>query len=367
MGPRTEERADPARLTMTAAFSQLASNVDTLGEPAQADVACEETNCLLCGADDAEPVVVGHDCESPTGAQYRVVRCRQCGLGYTNPRPTPADIGRCYPTDYGCHQARPQVKTRERGRLCAELERAALQTYFGYPRRSTDRSAAWSGRLGKWWIRGPQRRGEWFEFHGEGRLLDFGCGAGTFLERMQNYGWRVEGVEVSARVAADVGRRTGIRVHAGSLPHDDLHGRRFDVVTMRHSLEHVHAPREVVRAARELLVPQGRLLVTVPNLASWSFERFRKHWFALDVPRHLTHFTPTTLAQLLEREGFRIRGVEHLGNAGWLRHSARMWAASGKKWSLKSTCRWKPPSEWFAWWSERNRCADVFMVCAERT
>ena len=63
------------------------------------------------------------------------------------------------------------------------------------------------------------------------------------------------------------------------------------------SLEHVHEPRLAVRAAREVLRPGGLLVVYVPNLGSWSFRTFGEHWFALDLPRHLTHFTPETLGR----------------------------------------------------------------------
>ena len=51
----------------------------------------------------------------------------------------------------------------------------------------------------------------------------------------------------------------------------------------------------VLREARDLLAPGGKLVVAVPNIDSLPFRWFGRHWFGLDLPRHLTHFTPASL------------------------------------------------------------------------
>ena len=78
------------------------------------------------------------------------------------------------------------------------------------------------------------------------------------------------------------------------------------------------APKDVLRAAAHALRPRGVLGITVPNLDSWSFQKFRGHWLGLDVPRHLTHFTPATLCSMVEAAGFRILLVEQVGRDGWI-------------------------------------------------
>ena len=80
----------------------------------------------------------------------------------------------------------------------------------------------------------------------------------------------------------------GLETYAGSLPHPELKPRRFDVLTMWQSLEHVHQPRQVLQAALDLLEPGGKLFVAVPNIDSRPFRRYGPDWYGLDLPRHLT-------------------------------------------------------------------------------
>src|SRR5260221_105975 len=118
-------------------------------------------------------------------------------------------------------------------------------------------------------------------------------------------GWQVRGLDVSASAVAEVQPQRRLPALVGSLPHHELRRATFDVITMWHSLEHVHAPLEVLREAHRLLAPGGRLVVAVPNIDSLPFRWFGNAWYGLDLPRHLTHFAPRTLQMMLERAGFR--------------------------------------------------------------
>jgi 2-polyprenyl-3-methyl-5-hydroxy-6-metoxy-1,4-benzoquinol methylase len=220
--------------------------------------------------------------------------------------------------------------------------------------------------LGRTAIRGRRRRARWIPFRGQGKLLDFGCGRARFGSRMREQGWSVEGLDASAEVAAAVEREEGIRVHLGSLPHADLAPGSFDAVTMWSALEHVHEPRLVARAARQVLRPGGLLVVYVPNLASWSFRTFQEGWFGLDLPRHLTHFTPDTLTGLLAAERFRIVKVQTIGRDGWLRRSARRALESGSAPRWHSACRWKPLALAWSRWTEISGQAESILVLADR-
>ena len=117
--------------------------------------------------------------------------------------------------------------------------------------------------------------------------------------------------------------RRGFRAHLGSLPHPDIPAASFDAVTMWHSLEHVPRPLDVLRAAASALRPGGILVVGVPNFASWSSRHFHQDWFGLALPRHLTHFTPATLGQMVESAGFQVASIDQTPRDGWIRKSAR--------------------------------------------
>jgi 2-polyprenyl-3-methyl-5-hydroxy-6-metoxy-1,4-benzoquinol methylase len=182
---------------------------------------------------------------------------------------------------------------------------------------------------------------------------------------MRDLGWTVEGIDASMHVAKAVERDLGLRVHVGTLPHADLPDESFDVVTMWSSLEHVHDPRAVVRAARRLLRPGGRLIVAVPNFGGWSSRFFREDWFGVELPRHLTYYTPSSLSRLLTAESLRIESLRHVAMDGWNRQSARLAMARGTASWLARGISWKPMAVTLSNLGEYFRMADMIVATAK--
>jgi SAM-dependent methyltransferase len=159
----------------------------------------------------------------------------------------------------------------------------------------------------------------------------------------------------------------GLRAFSGSLPHPALENASFDVITMWQSLEHVHQPLDVLRAANQILAPGGTLIVAVPNIDSLAFRWFGSAWSGLDLPRHLVHFTPETLRLMLGRAGFEARRVCMARRGGWLRASARLathhfphqtrWFRWLQRKSMSNF------ASWFGYWTGQ---ADCLMVTATR-
>jgi 2-polyprenyl-3-methyl-5-hydroxy-6-metoxy-1,4-benzoquinol methylase len=203
-------------------------------------------------------------------------------------------------------------------------------------------------------------------WNGTGRLLDFGCGGGSYLKRMADFGWRVTGLDVSPRVVRTVREELGFDAHLGTLPHPDLAPGSFDVITMWQALEHVHQPLEVLRAAYELLVPGGKIVAAVPNFEGLPAGWFGEHWFGLDLPRHLTHFTPKTLPEMLHASGFHTKSVRGLVHADWLRSSATRAAEAGADGWAARFLRWKPATRVAAWGCYLLGRAECLVAVAER-
>jgi SAM-dependent methyltransferase len=296
----------------------------------------EEVDCLLCGGRNWSPLLEAPDAiPGGTGLWFAVVQCQDCGLCFTNPRPSPNTIGRFYPEVYPPHRA---------------------------PR--SRRAPGWR-RLTRW-CRKPRRERRALALFGRGRLLDFGCGGGAFLGRMQRRGWQCTGLDTSAAAVRRVRSELGLHVLQGTLPHPDLRPASFDLLTMWHALEHVHRPLAILREARRLLVPGGKLVVAVPNIDSLPFRWFGQAWFGLDLPRHLTHFAPWTLYLILHRAGFRVGPVRMVRHSGWLRASARNacqrpQASRWHRWLVRKT-----PSRLATWYSYLTGQADCMLVTAER-
>jgi SAM-dependent methyltransferase len=242
-------------------------------------VAWEECLCPCCGSASFKPLLEADDALK-SGLRFLIVQCASCGLCFTNPRPDPASMDRFYPDDYRCHRITPHTAKSD-----------AMERWL-----PSDRPA---------------------------RLLDFGCGAGAFLLRMRERGWHVTGLDRADAVAMRLREQHGLNAHAGTLPHPHWPDACFEAITMRQSLEHVHAPLEVLRDSHRLLSAGGRLLVSVPNFDGLAAHWFGPTWYGLDLPRHLTHFTPQSLRTMLLEAGFADITMRQEAHASWIRHSAR--------------------------------------------
>ena len=150
-----------------------------------------------------------------------------------------------------------------------------------------------------------------------GRLLDVGCGTGEFLVTMRKAGWEVEGIETNPEASAWVRKNWGIPVHEGDVR--DLPPSRgsYDVITLWHVIEHIYDPAPVLRKLRTLLNSRGFLLVATPNVAGFDSTFYKEQWIALDVPRHVNHFSNRSLKDLFEREGFASNACRQLPIDAW--------------------------------------------------
>ncbi len=133
------------------------------------------------------------------------------------------------------------------------------------------------------------------------KILDIGCGDGTFLEQLPEY-FEKFGYEPSQTGRNEVLAKKNIRLYpALDLTHEMG---TFDIITFWQSLEHIAEPKALLQSAHCLLKDGGTLFISVPNIDSWQAKIFRGKWFHLDPLRHFLHYTPKTLAHLLRQNHF---------------------------------------------------------------
>ena len=276
----------------------------------------EEVPCDYCGSRDADVLLRGRDRAHGMPGEFNVVACRRCGLARTSPRPAVESLAAAYPEEYPEHQ----VDGRE-ARAPQGLLRWALVNRRGYPlgRRSPAAVRWLMAPLAAAALSGRRTFG-YLPYTGEGRLLDFGCGVGGYVATMAAAGWKSEGIDMSAE-AVRRGREAGLTLHLGTLPGADLAPQLYEVVTMWQALEHVPSPKATLEAVRRLLRPGGRLLVVCPRLDSLDARWFGAAWFALELPRHLTHFTAATLRRHVEAAGFAVETLRSVRRPAILRRS----------------------------------------------
>jgi SAM-dependent methyltransferase len=238
-------------------------------------------------------------------APNAICRCGRCGFLYLNPRPTIEELAEMYTTDpyYAADNA----------------TRGATRRRFYHGRMA---------RLERW---RPER----------GSLLGIGCLEGGYaLEIARARGWRVEAVEFSPILAEHARTALGIEVSvARAWDLVALRGDRFDAIFSQ-NLEHVPDPGVTLAQCRELLAPDGLLMLEVPNqfyslidVLKLAVSRIAGDgayaWFHRDLTFefHTLYFTPRTLRALLEREGFHVLALRtHLrAHPLYLGKGSRRW------------------------------------------
>ena len=131
----------------------------------------------------------------------------------------------------------------------------------------------------------------------KGSLLDIGCGTGDFISAAKKNGWSVMGIEPNEEARAKANSKTDNTVFDTSKL-ESLSADSFDVITLWHVLEHLPNLEEQVHLFKKLLKPNGTLIIAVPNHNSFDANYYNEFWAAWDVPRHLWHFSQTSIKNL---------------------------------------------------------------------
>lgn len=241
----------------------------------------EASACPACGS----PRITLLDAFSiPRDARGRrvsfVTGCRACGLLFANPLPPPEQLQSFY-GEQGAWAAsnKAWVKRLERARRRSREPKRPQNPQR--PRRP--RELLLDALAPYVPIHEPPNGAT---------VLDFGCGDGKFLDRLQDRGWHTYGVEPSVDVAFLRHSRLDV------LPQDG----RFDFVLLHHVLEHVIDPLGLLRELAGATRLGGVLFVSVPWLD--TLPQHRDFRYCINTRNHLLCFSETCLRGLLARAGF---------------------------------------------------------------
>lgn len=235
----------------------------------------EPGRCAICEGQAAEVLFRTSDLKLLRPEAFAVLRCRECGLCYTDPRPTPEAMNEWYPPEYFAAPPPEGVQP-----FLDRTTRVLLNQL------------------------GPG--------DGQTTVLDLGCGVGTMMRLLERRGWLTCGVDTSAYACQQARSVAQGTVVCGTLEEAGLPDASLGAAIAIDLVEHLHDPRRTLAHVCRALAPGKRALLKVPNFASWQAGLFGPWWYGLDVPRHLYHFTPDTLSALLRRSGFsevRVRPI----------------------------------------------------------
>ena len=253
--------------------------------------------CALCGA--RERRILRQD-----GA-HTLVRCKCCSLVYVTPRRQAAQlIDEVYDASYWRSPA-----ARERG-------------YSDYAGDEALYLRTFRRRFAQLGVQLPSR----------GRALDVGCAAGFSMRVLAERGFEVYGIEPSRAIRAVALKNfSPERIHAGTLLDAPYEPASFDLIVMWDVLEHLPDPLAALGKARELLAPQGRLVLETQNIESFAARALGSRWTHFKHAEHLLHFSPKTLQRALESAGFELlsltsRGAGKLVSPSFIAERARRFA-----------------------------------------
>ncbi len=262
----------------------------------------ETVSCDFCGSNEFVQITQQTDkLHATTQEFFKVVSCLRCGLHFTNPRPSRGEIARYYSEAYAFHDA-PSFLRRLAGLLASKLVSSPLSILADLVPTVAQRLIPYV----KPKMSDPVRA--YYADGGQGDFLDIGCGGGASAHFWEKNGallaYRslasVAGVEVAERARASL-QGAGIEAWASleSVPVN----RKFGMIRMNWSLEHMHSPSEYFSFIRDRLIPGGRAMIAVPNYGGLIY---RVAPDCVELPIHLFHFKSSDIANYAVQYGLRV-------------------------------------------------------------
>lgn len=238
------------------------------------------THCPVCSSEDIHGTFSAKD-YTVSQKSFVVMRCGTCTGMFTQDVPKQENIGKYYASEnYISH---------------SDTQKGLVNRLYHIIRKRTLNSK-------KALIKSETKLKS-------GKILDIGCGTGAFLHTMQQAGWNASGLEPDDTARAKAKELYNIEAQS---PNElfNLPYAAYDAVTMWHVLEHVHQLHEYIAQLKNILTPDGRIFIAVPNYTSFDAQYYKEHWAAYDVPRHLYHFSPDSMRNLLSQHGLVLKKIK---------------------------------------------------------
>lgn len=275
------------------------------------DLNMEQIKCNLCGSAFFKPLFNANDLLCGIKGTFTIVKCCNCGLVFINPRPVEASIGVYYPDTYCIYSPLNDTNGKDTlNRKKDRLKSTILFSHYGYTKliypHSYIKEDYGKFRKSLWWLLTFPLRNKIHGYPNKtyiSKVLDVGCGNGSFLDLMKNVGMETYGIDISDDMVKQITSRGhhGFRGHIEDAPFPKEY---FGFIRFNHVLEHVYDPMLTLKTTYDFLQKDGIISIAVPNVSCLPAFLFKDKWYGLDVPRHLYDYSPKILFRYLKTIGF---------------------------------------------------------------
>lgn len=220
---------------------------------------------------------------------YQLNKCDKCKAVFLNPQPSDIELAKHYPSSYYSYNKSPKLKLNGQQSLLYKIYSVLLKSNISrsYPK-----------------LRPSER------------LLDIGCGNGTFLLQLRQlyprsllYG---NDIVVSSKLAKQLAKdkiEINNDINLAKFP-----DKFFDYICLNHVIEHLQDPQTALSNMRRVLKDKGSIIIATPNTSSVQTLLFRNCWIALDVPRHIIIYNKNNISILIKKSRFKIIQTRYTGD-----------------------------------------------------
>lgn len=256
---------------------------------------------------------------------WRIVECHDCQTLWLEARPDDVSLSKAYDNYYTHEADQENLNEQKSNSLIWKLIYGYLNKRFGMKYKSAYSLGYILFTLIEPWRLKLDYYGRHLTYKNvgqPGKLLDIGCGNGSFVQRAKDMGWQAQGCEIDPK-AIKTCHALGLNVLQGNAFHPELKPNSFDVITLSHVIEHVADQKSLLSRIYELLKPDGVLWLAAPNPNSIGLKIFQANWSEFHPPCHLSIPSIKILENMLKDCNFSQ--IEKLRRGA---HAKRVWRPS---------------------------------------
>lgn len=264
----------------------------------------EKKQCICCQSEGHALYGKLKDRLFGSAGEWQLKQCanKDCGLIWLDPAPLDVDLYLAYQQYYTHVDGTPGKAT-----LLGKLIQGYQASAYDYMVETSTKLSRAFGRLLSFSSFIKENMDYPFSYFAntkKGKLLELGCGSGKTLKIFKNWGWDTQGLDFDQK-AVENARNKGLNVNHGDLFSQQFANHTFDAIFSSHVLEHVTDPQSLLEESYRVLKENGTFVAVMPNNASRLHQFFGANWRELDPPRHIHLFNPSSLAQLVNKTGFK--------------------------------------------------------------